>query len=130
MRNIFLILSFVCLSFLAKGQDTLLGPHGGIIVPGGKYHVEVFRCGEYYEIFLLTKELKSVSNYSIEGDLKYFYPDGTFISTELGYYENDGFTSRVPNADFVYCRLSLDVLGEFLTLKFDNESYSLSKGSK
>ena len=77
MRNIFLILSFVCLSFLAKGQDTLLGPHGGIIVPGGKYHVEVFRCGEYYEIFLLTKELKSVSNYSIEGDLKYFYLKST-----------------------------------------------------
>ena len=112
-------------TFMLQGQDTLRGPHGGAIKSSGNYRVELLECNEYFEAYLFTKDMDGMSNYGITGDIKYFYSNGTSKSSPLTFYGNDGFTAKVPDGGFIYCRVTMDILGTPISIKFENQDCSI-----
>ena len=109
----------------AQERDSLRGPHEGVVKEVGSYKIELVECNEYFEVFVYTENMDVIHNYGCDGDIKYFYIDDTYKSFPLTYYGNDGFAAKVPDGKIAYCRVTLEVLGTLVSLKFQNEYASL-----
>jgi len=130
MRLLIFILGFIFITTGLKAQDSLRGPHDGIVKEAGAYKIELVECNDYFEVFIYTEHMDIIHNYGNEGDIKYFYIDGTYKSFPLKYYGNDGFAAKVADGKFAYCRVTIEVLGTLVSLKFENQFASLGGQDK
>ncbi len=130
MKVLIILIGFVLVTTALSAQDSLRGPHEGVVKESGKYKIELVECNDYFEVFIYTDDMDVIHNYGNDGDVKYFYEGGTFKSFPLQYYGNDGFAAKVADGTFIYCRVSMEVLGTLVSLKFQNQYSSLGAQDK
>ena len=129
MKKIFAMLLLLC-AFGLKAQDTLQGPHRGVIVTTGMIKIESTGCNEYLEVYLFDQYRQPLLNYGIAGDVKYYRKDGTSTSEKLVYYGTDGFTAKFPNYGFSYYMVIVAINGVTYSARFNNQcSSSVSQNS-
>jgi len=122
MKKILLsLLLMLAVPGLRAQSDTLIGPHKGLIQTYTDYRIELVGCNDYLEIYIYTKKMNPIHNQHATGDVKYFYQSGEYSSSPLALYGADGFTAKIPSADYVYARVTALIDGVTLTAKFDNK---------
>jgi hypothetical protein len=124
------LLGFLFIATVLNAQDSLRGPHEGVVKEIAPYKVELVECNDYFEVFIYTLNMDAIPNYGNEGDIKYFYESGTYKSFSLQYFGNDGFAAKVAEGEFVYCRVTVEVLGTLISVKFQNQFASLATQDK
>lgn len=120
MKKLFVILFFLSTDFI-EAQDTLHGPHKGVIAVAGDYRIEAMGCNEYLEVYLYDKFMEPMLNYGMSGDVKYYKQTDVGTSEKLVYYANDGFTAKFPEYNFSYFKVTIFIKGAPFSAKFKNE---------
>lgn len=117
-----IILSLFIVARFLHAQDNNLGPHGGRLKMVGDYKIELFGCDNYVEVYLFDRDTNAINNKDIIGSVSFYYKGDASLNSPLTRYGMDGFTARIPNNTFLYCKPSFDLNREFIiTEKFENE---------
>jgi hypothetical protein len=120
MKHLFITLLLLSV-FITNAQDTLHGSHKGKVVISGNYRIEAFGCEEYVEVFIYDKFMEPLLNYGIIGDVKFFKQGDISTGAKLVYYSNDGFTAKLPEYDFQYFKVTVQIQGVPYSAKFRND---------
>jgi hypothetical protein len=122
MKKIFITLLLLCAFNLSvNAQDTLQGPHRGVLVTTGAVQIESTGCNGYLEVYLYDQNKDALLNYGIAGDVKYYRADGSGSSEKLVYYGTDGFTAKFPNYGFSYYVVIVVMKGTTYSARFNNQ---------
>ncbi len=119
MKKILIILFFLIAS-LIQAQDTLRGPHKGVVAIAGDYRIESMGCNEYLEIYLYDKFMEPMLNSQMMGDVKYYKQNEVSTTAKLTAYANDGFTAKFPEYSFTEYKVTIVVQGVPYSAKFKN----------
>lgn len=120
---------FIAMSVVLFGQDSLkpgMGPHDGKVKKAGKYYIEVLDSPGNIYAFLLTADLKPISNKSVTGQMTLYFENDVSIDYPFRPYGTDGFFAEVPNG-FYSCKVTFNVANKKVFAQFDNNTEIVKK---
>ena len=103
------------------------GPHGGTVKNAGGYNIEMHYSYPDIFAYLLTKDLKSISNKGILCNVKFILPDNTSVETDLKPFGDDGFTTNSCPLLFNATKINFNLSGKYISTKFENDNPIVEK---
>ncbi|HWY10780.1 MAG TPA: hypothetical protein VN026_05615 [Bacteroidia bacterium] len=116
-----------------KAQEPIIyieGPHGGTMKCEGDYKIEMLTSYKQILVYLYDKDVKSIANKGINGEVLFFYADDVSLSMKLKANESDGFVVEAADPDYFYCVVKFNIYGKTITTKFENQLELVEKEDK